>query len=133
MNFSDLNLLGIFLAALAMFILGALWYSPLLFGKKWQNLLGFTDEYLQQSNMALIFGSSFLCMLLMAFALSVLMPSGDLHESFHFGVFCGFFFCGMSTAINYLYQRHQKGLWLIDAGYQILGMGIMAMVIHLLK
>lgn len=38
--FTNLNWLAIALATVAYFMLGALWYSGLLFGKKWAALVG---------------------------------------------------------------------------------------------
>lgn len=51
MDLSNINYLAVGIAAVAAFGLGALWYSPVLFGKRWQHNLGFTDESLQQGNM----------------------------------------------------------------------------------
>lgn len=48
MDFSNINYLAAGVAALASFALGALWYSPVLFGKTWQKDLGFTGEYLKE-------------------------------------------------------------------------------------
>jgi hypothetical protein len=56
MNFTDMNYLAVLVAAIAGWAVGAFWYSGVLFGKKWQKELGFTDEYIRQANMALIFG-----------------------------------------------------------------------------
>ncbi|NNK34276.1 MAG: DUF1761 domain-containing protein, partial [Xanthomonadales bacterium] len=46
------------IAALSAFILGGLWYSPLLFGKAWQREAGLSDEQLARSNKLLTFGVS---------------------------------------------------------------------------
>jgi hypothetical protein len=32
---ANVNILAVFVAAMATFILGAVWYSPVLFGKQW--------------------------------------------------------------------------------------------------
>ena len=34
----DINYLAVLIAALASYVLGALWYSPVLFGKLWMKL-----------------------------------------------------------------------------------------------
>ena len=36
----DINILAVFVTALVVYALGALWYSPLLFGKQWMKLSG---------------------------------------------------------------------------------------------
>ncbi len=38
----DLNYLAILIASFAQFVLGALWYSPILFGKQWMGIMGIT-------------------------------------------------------------------------------------------
>ena len=56
------------IAALSAFVLGGLWYSPLLFGKAWQREAGLSDEQLAGANRARIFIVSFLLCLVAALA-----------------------------------------------------------------
>jgi hypothetical protein len=44
MDSISINILAVILAAIVAFVLGALWYSPILFGKIWQKEIGFTGE-----------------------------------------------------------------------------------------
>ncbi|ANQ48012.1 DUF1761 domain-containing protein [Flammeovirga sp. MY04] len=132
MNFENINFLAVFVAAIAAFILGAIWYSA-IFGKAWQKELGFTDEYLQKANMPLVFGSSFVLMLITSFGLAMFNAhSGQSLDAtlgaFH-GLMVGLMFVGTSMGINYLYQRRSIKLWLIDAGYQILFLTIEGAII----
>lgn len=124
MEISNINFLALAVAAIASFALGSVWYSPVLFGKAWQKALGFTDEYLQKGNMALIFGSSFILIAAMNFGLAIILQghagsdvtavSGALY-----GCLIGIFFVATSIGINILYQRKSITLWAIDAGYQV--------------
>lgn len=133
MHLTDVNYWAVIVAAVAAFALGALWYT-VLFGKAWQKELGYTDEYLQSGNMGLIFGSSFVMMLIMSFGMAMLMGSmskevitwqnGLVH-----GLLIGVLFSATSIAINYLYQRKTVKLWLIDASYQILFLGIIGLIL----
>jgi hypothetical protein len=125
MELSNINFLALAVAAIASFALGALWYSPVLFGKMWQKALGYTDEYLNQGNMALIFGSSFVLIFLMDFGLAVILQGHagrdvSMTSGLLYGFLLGVFFVAASTGINYLYQRKSILLWAIDAGYQVL-------------
>ena len=63
------------MAALAFWALGALWYSPVLFSKRWQKEVGFKEEDISKANMAMVFGLSFLCMLFMVWALNFVINS----------------------------------------------------------
>ena len=54
----EINWIAVVVAAVACFLLGGLWYSPVLFGKAWQRETGLTDEQLKNGNMVKIFGLS---------------------------------------------------------------------------
>jgi hypothetical protein len=134
MELSNINLLALAVAAIASFGLGSLWYSPVLFGKAWQNALGFTDEYLKKGNMAVIFGSSFVLILLMDFGLAVILQGHAGRDvsalsGLLYGILMGLFFVATSIGINMLYQRKSFTLWAIDAGYQVLYLGITGVIL----
>ena len=125
MELSNINFLALFVAAIASFALGALWYSPVMFSKAWQKAVGLTDENLQKANMALVFGSSFLLIFLMDFGLAVILQghaSRDITacSGFLYGLLIGIFFVATSYGINMIYQRKSFLLWAIDSGYQVL-------------
>jgi hypothetical protein len=65
-----INYLAIFVAAFIPMVLGAIWYGP-LFGQKWMELEGKTEEELRASfNPAKSYGVTFLMAILMAFVLA---------------------------------------------------------------
>jgi hypothetical protein len=124
MELSNINFLALLIAAVASFALGAIWYSPLLFSKIWQKAVGLTEDDLKNTNMALIFGSSFVLILLMNFGLAIILQGHASREitacsGALYGLLIGLFFVGTSIGINMLYQRKSFKLWAIDAGYQI--------------
>ena len=134
MTYPFINIWAVLVSAVAFWALGALWYSPLLFSKRWQKEVGLSDEKLKSANMSLIFGTSFLIMLLMVWALNFVINSHkpenvNLGMGLHYGLFTGFFFSMMTIGINYLYQRKSIVLWLIDGVYVVLGMGIAGMIL----
>jgi len=135
MDFSSINYMAVLVAGVAAFALGSLWYSA-FFGKTWQRLLGLSDESLQKGNMALIMISSFVLMTVMSFGLAILIqghasPNSEVDavSGLYHGLVVGVLFVGMSVGINYLYQRRSFRLWLIDAGYQILFLGIQGLIL----
>ena len=67
MDISTLNWFAIIIATLSNFLIGGLWYSPLLFGKIWMQENNFNDEEMKKANMAKIFGLTFLFSFVMAF------------------------------------------------------------------
>ena len=66
MDFSTINYLAVFAAAVSTFVLGGLWYSPLLFGKTWMRANNLTEADLQTFSKARMFGWSIVFSLVMA-------------------------------------------------------------------
>ncbi len=134
MDYPYINIWAVLVSAVAFWVLGALWYSPVLFGKRWQKAVGLSEEELKKANMAVIFGTSFLIMLFMVWALNFVINSHKaedvgLGQGLHYGLFTGFFFAMLTMGINYLYQRRSFVLWLIDGIYVVLGLGIAGMIL----
>ncbi|OFX19083.1 MAG: hypothetical protein A2041_00860 [Bacteroidetes bacterium GWA2_31_9b] len=133
MELLGINYLAMVVAALSAFAIGSVWYSPLMFGKGWQKALGLSDDDIKNANMVLIFGTSFLLMLIMAFGLSFLIKFIYIHPTWlkglKMGLFVGVFFIITSYGVNILFQRKSFKLWAIDSGYQVVLMVIMGMII----
>ncbi|MEE9437451.1 MAG: DUF1761 domain-containing protein [Saprospiraceae bacterium] len=71
-----------FLTALIPLVIGALYYSPLLFNKSWMKANNFTDKDLEGANMALIFGLSYVFGIFISFAISFMV----VHQTSVFGM-----------------------------------------------
>ena len=123
---ASLDWIAILIAAVSTFVLGALWYGPLL-GKPWMGYTGITEEKAREANMPMIFGGAFVLQLLAAIALAMFIgPDADLA----FGAFmAGFFFVATALGVVYLFERKPMGLWAIDAGYQVVGFTLMGLII----
>ncbi len=59
-----------FVSGLIPLIIGALWYSKMLFGKQWMKVNNFSEEDLQGGNMAMTLGLAFLFGSIISFAMS---------------------------------------------------------------
>ena len=123
--------LELFLAALAAFLVGFLWYTA-LFGKVWQRETGITDED-AKSGMALTHGVAFLMMYLIAyFTYSNHINDGNAgHGAFHAMMSCLKFAIPL-LVINYMYQKKSFVLILIDAGYAVVFFCVIGAMIALL-
>ncbi len=90
MDFPDINYLAVLVAALAMFVIGAAWYTPLLFAKAWMKELGLKKEDFAKQNMLKTFGGSFLLMLVMSFNLAAFFgPEVDWQAGMIYGALTG--------------------------------------------
>ena len=121
------------ISALSAFLLGGLWYSPLLFGRVWQREAGLSDEQLQAANKVRIFGVSFILCLLAAIAFSmVITPEADFFMAFHSGVGVGLFWVATSFGVNYLFELKSLKLWLVNAGYHTLQFTLYGLIFGLM-
>ena len=117
----QVNFLAIIAAAIAAFVLGGLWYSPLLFGKAWQREVGLSDEELKRGNMARIFGLSLVLSLVAAFVFAMFLgPRPPMQLGVGAGFSAGLCWVASSFGINYLFARRSLKLFLIDGGYHTL-------------
>ena len=113
------NYLAILVATVSTFLLGGLWYSPVLFGRAWMREIGVNPEALAgKGNFGLIMGVSFVLELIMAFNLAAFIGA---KASLTFGLFAGaaagFGWVALSFGVTYLFERKSLCLFLINAGY----------------
>lgn len=135
--FDYLNWISIFVATLAYFALGAIWYSKVLFAKRWiaYSRIDINDPNAKKG-MGIMFGGSLLLMFVQCFAIAVLAGKigedgvqGGWMSGLKLGAFTGACFCAATIGVNYLYEKKPFGLYLINAGYAIVGNIIAAMII----
>jgi uncharacterized protein DUF1761 len=110
-----MNAWAILVAAVSSFVLGGLWYSPVLFGKVWNRENGSVP---QPPHPAKVFGVSFLFSLVAAAAFAWLVgPSPAWQTAIVLGWVAGFGVAAASFGINYQFAQRSFTLWLIDGGY----------------
>ena len=129
----EFNIWAVLLAAVASFMLGGLWYSPLLFGKAWQRETGLTDEQLAKGNMGLIFGRAFVLCLIAAFVFAMFLgPRPSMALGFGAGFSAGLCWVASSFGVNYLFERKSVKLFLINGGYHTLQFTLIGVILSLL-
>ncbi len=133
--FDDLNWLAIIVAALAYFALGALWYSPVLFVKKWIGYLKIdVNDPNAKKGIGVMFGGSFTFMFIQCIAIAILAERLGIRgegwmSGLKLGAFTGCCFCAATIGVNYMYEKKQIGLFLINAGYAVVGNIVAAVII----
>lgn len=119
-SFQTLNWLAIIAATLLSFVIGSLWYSPVLFGKIWMKEVQLNEEQMKNSNMALIFGTAFLLIFISMFNLAMFLgPKSDLSFGLMAGFLTGFGWVATSIGVLYLFERRSLKLFFINSGYHI--------------
>lgn len=134
MDPSQLNPLAIVVAAGTTFLLGGLWYSPILFAGIWMREAGLSEAQTRQARMGRVFGLSALASLVMAFNLAAFIgPKASLS----FGIFAGFAtglgWVAMSLGVIYLFEQRSLKLWLINSGYQVIAYTVMGAILGVWK
>lgn len=127
----QINPWAVLAAALINFVIGGLWYSPVLFGKVWMKANGFTEEDLKRGSPAVIFGVSFVLCLLMAGNLAAFL--GDPGVGLGFAVAAsaaaglGWAACGL--AVVALFERRGAAYVLVNGGYLTVSFVAMGLVL----
>lgn len=130
MDMSHLNIWAILVSALSTFLIGGIWYSPALFGKAWMRENNFTEESLKGGNMAKIFGLAFILGLIAAVNLAMFLgPEADIAFGAAAGFAAGFGWVAMFVGTHYLFERKSFTLFLINAGYSVVALTVMGIIL----
>lgn len=112
------NYWAVLAAAVSAFVVGGLWYSPVLFGNAWLKETRLTKEELDRANPAVTFGVSFVLAALASVVFALFLgPKPAFGFALAAGVMAGLFWVGTSFGINYLFEHKSFRLFLINAGY----------------
>ena len=121
---------SIVVAAIVVWVLGAAWYTAL--AETWMAGIGKTREQLMQSGspaMAYIVG--FLAILVMCYLVGALLArlaATGFAAGVRIGALAGLL-PAACIALNYAFEARPLSLWLINAGYAILGLAIAGAII----
>lgn len=130
MDVSTINWLAVVAAAVAAFVVGGLWYSPLLFSNAWMKENNLSAEHIGRSNRARTFGWAFVFTLMMAVNLALFLNDANTDTSWGFaaGFLAGIWvFAGL--AITGLFELKSWKYIFINGGYQVLALTIMGGII----
>ena len=126
----EVNWIAVIAAAVSAFLLGGLWYSPVLFGKAWQRLNGLSDEALAGRSLGLVFGGALVLSLVAAYVFAMFLgPDPELGFATGAGFAAGLAWVAASYGITYLFEARPLRLWLINGGYHTLQFALYGAVI----
>ena len=126
MNLPNVNYFAVLTSGVVIFILGGLWYSPVLFAKRWVALMGKTEEEMKASSssksMPMMFLLAFLTGLLSAWVLAVILNHFGNLTAFRgaaVGGLCWLGFAATTSFATALFSMQPKQLWLINSCYNL--------------
>ncbi|WP_417667815.1 DUF1761 domain-containing protein [Roseibium sp.] len=130
MMFDGINLTAVLVAAIASFIVGALWYGIL--GKVWMKAAGLTREQTRPAAVPMVL--AFLCQLVMAFVFA-----GVIYHLGNNGLKTGLISAGMiwtgfvltTQIVNHRFQGAPWALTVIDSGHWLAVLVVQAIIISL--
>ena len=129
-----INHFAVIAAAFSMFVIGGLWYSPVLFGKMWLKAIGKDESFLQTGNKLKIFGGSFILALISAYTLAGFVSG---YEDWSWGLIgallVGFGWLATAFGIVYLFERKSFVHFAVNAGYLIISYIVMGLIIGFWK
>lgn len=129
---ASVNHLAVFAAALSMFLIGGLWYSPILFYKGWMKANRFGAGK-PKTNKGLVFGLSFIFSLIMAYDLAFFISGPDTTVSWAISaaLLAGFGWSTLSLAIVALFEGRPASYIFINGGYITVSFAVMGLILGL--
>lgn len=125
---------AVFLATASAFVLGGLWYSPLLFDKAWRKATKLTDADIQSGHPAKTFGGAFVLSFIAALIFAVFLgQSPGIVFGTAAGFAAGLFWVASSFGINYLFEKKPLSLFLINGGFHTVQFTLYGLIIGWLQ
>lgn len=131
---TNINIWAVLAAGLSAFLLGGIWYSPLLFVKTWCKEAGvaYPEPGSKKGHGPVVFIIAISLSIVAAFAFAKFLGPAP---AFNFAVLRGFIigacFVATSFGINYLFAQKSMKLFLIDGVYHILQFTLYGVILGL--
>ena len=132
--FVSIPVLPILASAVAVFLIGMLWYSPALFGKAWMKAHGHTEEKLRrmQAQAGRAYTVTFVCYLVMAFAMSILLDRIGVVSALtgvKVGALVGLGFAATLGLTANVFSEKPLAAYFVDAAYQAVVLTVMGAIL----
>jgi hypothetical protein len=125
------NYAAVFVAAIAYWLLGAVWYG-VLFSKPWMALENISIEQAKSMNPALPYVITFVLNLLIAYSLAqicIWRNANTIGRGASVGVLLWIGFIGPITYTTYMYEMRPKELFAINEFFPLTGLVLMGAII----
>jgi len=125
------NYAAVFIAAIAYWLLGAVWYG-VLFSKPWMALENISIEQAKSMNPVLPYVITFVLNLLIAYALAqicIWRNANTAGRGASVGVLLWIGFIGPITYTTYMYEMRPKELFAINQFYPLAGLVLMGAIV----
>lgn len=132
-----INYLAVIVAAIASMVIGMAWYSPMLFGKQWMELIGISVkdmEAAKKKGMSKTYALAFVSSLVMAYVLAHFVDYA-MASSLADGAMAGFWvwlgFVATVSLSSVLWDCKPWKLYFINVGYHLVQLVVMGEILTL--
>jgi hypothetical protein len=129
-----INFLAVIVAAVVAFAIGALWYSPLLFAKKWVEAHGYTEEQVaeMQKGAGKAYAITLVCDILIALAIAVLVGYINMErcvQGLKLGLLVWGGFAFPLGLVANVFSGKRISVFVIDTAYQLVYLVLMGAIL----
>jgi Protein of unknown function (DUF1761) len=134
MHLPQVNYLAVLVTGIVIFLIGGLWYSPLLFARRWVAMLGKSEDELKaNAGGPASYLLVFLCGLMTSFAMAIVVahfrPTPTL-KAIEVAILCWAGFAGATSFGTSLFSGERRGLWLINSSYNLVSFIVAAVILN---
>ena len=132
LHFHELNIWAILVSVVVMMILGALWYSPVLFGNTWLKLIGKKPEDIKKEDANKSMGFAIIPAILHTLTLALLLNfvhAQTIADGLIVASLAAVGFIFMSLFNLVLFEDRSFKLTLLNAGYPFCALNIIAIIL----
>jgi hypothetical protein len=126
----QVNYLAVVVSGVVIFVLGGLWYSPVLFARPWTRLMGKTEEEMKaymaspkaKSEMPLLYGAALVTALVTAWVMAIVVNhfgNPSALRGAEVGTLCWLGFAATTSFATALFSMQPKALWVINSAYNL--------------
>jgi hypothetical protein len=133
---SQLNLIAVIVSTVIYFILGSLWYSPVLFSKSWMELQKIEPDNMNKGKLPVMLSVTLVLNLIICIAIGFLVVKTGVNTflgGIKLGLLCGIAFVCTTLGVTFLFENRPFKLFAIDAGYHVTGILIASIILAVWK
>jgi len=131
---TGMNYWAILIAGAAAWILGALWYTPLLFGNTWMAGIGKTKEQVEKDYSPVNLVWALLGYLIAAYGLGRILSwvaADSLADGLMIGVLAAVCLVAAPAAVDDVMEGRPRSLYFVNAGYKLVTFAVMGVILGL--
>jgi hypothetical protein len=115
----EINYFAVIVAAASTFVLGGVWYSPLMFKKAWMTASGVSEQDVNRGGASRILAGSFVLSAVMALNLAAFLSGPETTAAWGAtaGALAGAGWVAVAMGVTSLFERRPIAYALVNGGY----------------